>query len=457
MKGSVRTRIFLIALSTFVICSHSKAQVFANLHNFTVPNYNATALADTNGDGSNPAANLILSGNALYGVASDGGANGGGTVFAVKTDGACFRNLHNFAGYSDGSTPAGGLILFSNTLYGTTEYGGTNGLGTVFAVNTDGTGFTNLYQFAGNNGSRPEASLILSGYTLYGTTAWGGSNGYGALFAINTDGTDFTNLYDFTGGSDGRSPEAGLILSGDTLYGTTFWGGTNNCGTVFAVHTDGTGFTNLYRFTNGNDGANPDAGLVLLGNTLYGTTEYGGTNGYGTVFAINTDGAVFTNLHEFVYGVDEAGAYPEANLVSCGNTLYGTTSGGGNSDYGVVFAIKTDGTGFTNLYNFSGDGDGASPAAGLILSGNTLYGTSEYAGNTAFPGGVFALSLGPIPMNVQNNGTNQILTWGNPAFGLQIACGPGGPWSTLTNAASPYTVSATNAQDFFRLVYTNSP
>ena len=113
--------------------------------------------------------------------------------------------------------------------------------------------------------------------------------------------------------SDGAVPYAGLVLSGNTLYGTANSGGTFGNGTVFAVNTDGTGFTNLHSFTatapvlrlyTNSDGANPWAGLILSGNTLYGTALCGGSSGNGTVFAVNTDGTGFTNLHSFTAGTD---------------------------------------------------------------------------------------------------------------------------------------------------------
>src|SRR5438477_473785 len=105
-----------------------------------------------------------------------------------------------------------------------------------------------LYYYTNSDGSRPIAGLITnsSGTTLYGTAAYGGSSGGGTVFALNTDGTGFTNLHNFTNGSDGADPQAGLILSGNTLYGTAYNGGSSGLGTVFAVHTDGTGFTNPY-------------------------------------------------------------------------------------------------------------------------------------------------------------------------------------------------------------------
>src|SRR5882724_4689460 len=172
----------------------------------------------------------------------------------------------------------------------------------------------------------------------------------------------FTNLYSFTGGSDGGVPYASLVLSGNTLYGTASGGGSSGNGTVFAVNTDGSGFTNLYGFTGGNDGSAPYAGLILSSNTLYGTTAFGGSSGNGTVFAVNTDGSGFTNLYGFTGGND--GGAPAASLILSSNTLYGTASGGGGSGNGTVFAVNTDGSGFTNLYGFTGGNVVGDPSAG---------------------------------------------------------------------------------------------
>src|SRR5207253_2528647 len=146
----------------------------------------------------------------------------------------------------------------------------------------------------------------------YGTAFSGGASGYGTVFAINTHGTGFTNLHSFTllpgdsTNSDGFWPEAGLIVSGNTLYGTAYRGGSSDRGTVFALTTDGSAFTNLHSFTQtsgspptNSDGAYPYAGLILSANTLYGTANRGSRSGGGTVFAVNTSGTGFTNLHNF--------------------------------------------------------------------------------------------------------------------------------------------------------------
>jgi uncharacterized repeat protein (TIGR03803 family) len=392
-------------------------------------------------DGLQLEGGFILSGNTLYGTTGAGGQTGNGTVFKVNTDGTGFTNLYNFSATlypsyinSDGASPYGTLILSGNILYGTAAYGGPNGYGTtgygtVFAVHTDGTGFTTLHSFTfgtNSDGANPFAGLVLAGNTLYGTTCNGGSANCGIVFKVNTDGSGFTNLHNFTEisgypfltNSDGACPKAGLILSGYTLYGTTSLGGTNGDGTVFALNTDGTGFTNLHNFTAFDP--SPSAALLLSGNTLYGTT-------LKTVFALNADGTGFTNLYSIAAGDYDYDVYPfiytnsdgsdsHAGLALSGNTLYGTASLGGSSGYGTVFAVHTDGEGFTNLHNFTGRGsDGAYPESELTLLGNTLYGTTKQGGSLD-AGTVFSISI-PAPQNqppvVANPIPDQTNTYGN--------------------------------------------
>jgi uncharacterized repeat protein (TIGR03803 family) len=489
MKMSINNLLLVLAC-TGLLATPVTAQTFTNLHSFAAgfgsyPNV-------TNSDGAFPAAGVILSGNTLYGTASHGGTNGNGTVFAVKTDGTGFTNLHAFTSLysntnSDGANPYGGLILSGNTLFGTAWLGGSAGNGTVFTVKTDGTGFTNLHSFTAtygslstnSDGSDPRAGLLLSGNTLFGTAYSGGNLGYGIMFAINTDGTGFTNLYNFNG-SSGANPMAGLILSGNTFYGTTQNGGNNNNGTVFAVNTNGTGFTNLYSFTGGSDGRLTYARLVLLSNTLYGTAVQGGSSGNGTVFAVNTDGTGFTNLHSFTatfyngYSfTNYDGQNPPCGLLLSGNELYGAAEFGGSFGTGTIFAINTVGTGFTNLYYFTTassdstgntNSDGAIPF-GLTLSGNTLYGTA-YTGGISGNGTVFSLSYPPAQLKIIPFGTNVNVTWSSSVAGfsysgytLQFSTNLVSP--AIWNAASsaPVVVNGQNTvtnpisgtQQFFRL------
>jgi uncharacterized repeat protein (TIGR03803 family) len=432
--------------------SVAEAQPFTTVYSFT-----------NGSDGSLPAAGVILSGNTLYGTACYGGfQNTNGTVFALSTDGTGFETLYSFTGGSDGSGPVGSLILLGNTLYGTASRGGNSGNGTVFSLNTDGTGFKILHTFTGrSDGSDPSAGLILSGNTLYGTAFSGGDAKNGTVFSLNTNGTGFKTLYAFTGGSDGGSPEAGLILSGNTLYGTAVYGGDSGWGSVFSLRTNGTGFTTLHSFTNGSDGASPTAGLVLSGNMLYGTASSGGSqNTNGTVFALNTDGTGFTTLYSFTGGSD--GFDPPAGLILSGSTLYGTALQGGNAGIGLpysgggtMFSLNTNGMGFKTLYAFTGGSDGSSPEAGLILSGSTLYGTAGQGGDSGW-GSVFALNSSAQAFTTlrafdsASSPEAGLLLSANTLYGTAFSggdSGNGAVFSLNTNGSAPTTLYRFSATD----------
>ncbi len=322
--------------------------------------------------------------NTLYGTTVDGGTSNAGTVFSITTTGT-EKVLYSFAGGSDGAIPGAGLIDVNGTLYGTTYMGGRKNYGTVFSVTTTGKEKV-LYSFSGSpDGAYPRASLIDVNGTLYGTTFGGGggcsSYGCGTVFSVTTGG-DEKVLYAFAGGSrDGANPDASLINVNGTLYGTTgYGGGASVYGTVFSATTKGRE-TVLYRFSGGSDGAFPDAGLINVKGTLYGTTAGGGVAGCqigcGTVFTITTRGKKKT-LYRF--GGSPDGGYPAASLIDVSGTLYGTTAYGGGSKCrsgcGTVFSVTTSGT-ETVLHRFRGGSDGSKPFAGLLDIAGTLYGTAE--------------------------------------------------------------------------------
>jgi len=469
MKNLFLPPALLVGLG-LILVDRLAAQTFTTLHSL---NFRS--------DGSAPAAGLILSGNTLYGTATGGGSSGYGTIFAVNTDGTGFNNLYNFTNGIDGQSPQCVLAFSGDTLYGTQPDGGSNGWGTVFSVNTDGSNFTNVHTFsATSDGVNPVAGVILSGSTLYGTAEVGGSTSKGTVFKVNTDGTGFLNLHNFSGlGSDGAFPYAGVVLSGDTLYGTAYFGGSSGAGMVYSVTTNGTGFTNLHSFTALNnatngDGAYPYGGLLLAGGTLYGTAAQGGGLGGGTIFRLDTDGSNFTNLYNFAT-TNSDGAKPDADLILSANTLYGTASGGGGSGNGTIFQVGTDGSGFKILHDFSAlaisalyaytNSDGAGAEAGLILSGNALYGTA-YSGGTNGFGTVFSLSLGSAPppqptLSITPSGENVVLAWpaGATGFILQSTTSliSPGDWSTVSpapvvvNGQFTVTNSIPGAQQFYRL------
>ncbi len=348
----------------------------------------------------------LVQGNdgSLYGTTFNGGSNQIGMVFNVSLKGA-FSDLYSFSGGSDGSNPYGGLALGNDgNFYGTTFYGGRdalggeNGLGGVFKITAAGL-FTPVYSFPSiEQGWNPATGLAQgSDGNFYGVTAKGGTNNWGVVIKISPGGS-LTNLYLFTDGNDGGFPN-GLVQGNDgNFYGTTFEGGSNNVGVVFRISTNGA-FSAIYAFTGGNDGSGPVAGLVQgTDGWFYGVTSLGGNTsvlsaGAGAIFKISTNSALIP-LYQFTGGND--GATPDGALAQgADGYFYGTTSAGGSNSVGTIFKISPTGS-FDSLYSFTGGSDGANPYAGLFAgSDGSFYGTAAYGGygvGTVFkisPRGVF--------------------------------------------------------------------
>jgi len=365
----------VVFLSAHATIPSAQAQTFTVLYTFT-----------NTAQGWQPDAPPIVdtAGN-LYGTTQFGGAAGGyGTVYKLDTKGN-ESVLYSFAGTPDGEDPDGSLVRDrAGNLYGNSLYGGTaGGYGTAFKLDRTGK-LTLLHSFASNpDGADPHGNLVGDPQgNGYGTTQYGGAaGGYGTVFRVNAK-AEQTVLYSFAGTPDGEDPEASLIRDrAGNLYGTTVYGGTEGgFGTVFKLDPTGK-LTLLHSFAGTPDGENPYAGLVSdsAGNG-YGTTKYGGTaGGFGTVFKIDKTGK-FSLLHSFAGTPD--GENPVAGLVvdPAGN-IYGTTFYGGTFGYGSVFEIDTSGK-LTVPHSFDNSPDGANPLGGLTRddSGN-LYGTTSEGGD----------------------------------------------------------------------------
>lgn len=323
--------------------------------------------------GMQTASDLLLDkkGN-LYGTAYAGAGDNSGSVYMVAKDGTA-TVLHSFTG-PDGEYPYAGLIEdTSGNLYGTTTGGGQANQGTIFQLAPDATE-TVLYSFQdGTDSSNPWATLIAdkSG-NLYGTSSgvYGGT--YGAVFKLASNGT-LTALHTFTDGSDGAYPYGSLIFDKKgNLYGTASVGGNLNCGisggcgTVFEISAKGK-FKVLHAFSGNPDCIAPDDSLIedKSGN-LYGTTYYGGNTGYGCIFKVASDGSSESVLYSFA-STNGDGEYPIGHLVadSTGN-FYGTTYYGGANGDGTVFKL-TPGGKVTILHSFAGGSDGQYAYAGLTV------------------------------------------------------------------------------------------
>ncbi len=396
--------------------------------------------------------------NNFYGTTAFGGNTGQGSVFQISPEGT-YAEIVSFDGLGDpsqGSQPFDGLIQgVDGDFYGTTQLGGSGDSGTIFRASISGT-LTTVIEFTGNGGANIGSvpnSLVLGGNgELYGTTQAGGfgSNDVGTAFRLDSDGS-MTTLVDFAslrGGGAGAAPLAAVVLgSNGYFYGTTYFDGATDSGTVFQMtpagiierlaEFTGTAGTlpgrgplaplvegqdeNFYGVTSGgggNDGGtvfriSPDGDALTLfefdnpegspespltlGNDghFYGTTPSDGADGVGTIFRITSEG-VFTTLIEFT-GIDgdSRGANPSALTLAGNGSLYGTTRAGGMNDVGTLFELTPEGVLIT-LLDFTGEEApalGSAPLGALLLgSDGTLYGTTS-AGGPQGQGTIFKISL----------------------------------------------------------------
>jgi uncharacterized repeat protein (TIGR03803 family) len=373
----------------------STAQTFTTLVDFTP------------GDGAPPFSSLIQGrdGN-FYGTAATGGVNDQGTVFRITPAGT-LAAIHSFCGQAncmDGSYPTGALVLgVDGSLYGTSQAGGANGLGTVFRIVPKGA-FSVVHSFDGADGSFPVAGLLLaSDGSFYGTTSGGGTGnacgGCGTVFRVTATGA-LTVSHSF-GGADGAFPEAPLVMGNDgNLYGTTVEGGVSSsgcyCGTVFRITSDNK-FTSLHSFDVA-DGSRLVAPVVEATNgVFYGTTEEGGTGGVGTIFKISSLGA-FATVHAF----DETdGGGSDSGLVQgTDGKLYGESPDAGDG-IGNIFSLALPRMLATvDLFPAQSQGGGNT---GLVQSTD-----GKFYGTYGDPGAVFSLNtgLGPFVTFVIPTGTD---------------------------------------------------
>lgn len=293
--------------------------------------------------------------------------------------------LYSFTGPPDGAYPYGGVTMDrQGNLYGTTSQGGTYGKGTIYKIDTLGR-MSVLHEFSDLEGWDPLGALLLDNYgNLYGTTYFR-YGAWGIVFELKPSG-NFKVLHAFGHDQlyDGAYPGSGLILDRvGNLYGTTYGAGRWGWGAVFKVDSRTGIETVLYSFEIGIDGSHPTCKLLMdsEGN-LYGTTDFGGTFGSGTVFRLDPSG-VETVLYNFGEWPSPDGYQPTSELIKdAQGSLYGTTYKGGKFGYGTVFKLDPSGK-QTVLHDF--DGIAVNPYAGVVRdSAGNLYGTTQGAGGTVY-------------------------------------------------------------------------
>jgi len=314
-------------------------------------------------DGGEPYKGVTLDaqGN-IYGTAGVGGKfvgpcsdTGCGVVFKLtKSQGGwAFSVIHSFTGGNDGYGPGVGVTVDTHgDVFGTTPTGGANGLGVVFLLKSDGNGhwgervihtFTGGTDGAGGSAGR----LVLdSAGNLYGVCTTGGANGAGTVYKLAPapvgEWTE-TTLYAFKGAPDSGFPYGGLIADKNgNLYGTTYYSGANDLGTVYKLAFRNGVLTEVgfYSFRGGADGSGPISTLAAdAAGNLYGTTSEGGAAcGCGTIFKIAlAGGATYSVAYRFQGAPDGAFVYNGMVADAAGKNFYGATVHGGTNDEGAIY------------------------------------------------------------------------------------------------------------------------
>ena len=372
----------------------------------------------------------VLAQTTFWGMTSQGGSNGVGVIYSVASDGSGLTAQYNFAADGvDGNTPWGGLTEGKGgLLYGLTSAGGVNGLGTVFSINPVSDNYTKLVDFSGGNGSSPFGSLTLYNGLLYGLTAYGGANGLGNIFSYDPVAGAITDVYDLTD-STGANPYGSITVVSNQLFFTTTAGGRNGTGTI-AVYVPATSTCSAVYHFSSIIANNFNGDLVLYNNVFYGSYIAGGTSGGGGIFSFDPLTGKYTDLYtSFDQFGGPVGAGP-IGLTLYNNLLYTATQQGGNPNgtTGELASLDPAKDVLTAVYPFNSSTSittGIFPAGKLATWNGQLVGTT-WEGGAQGLGIVFAydLSSGVLTKLADFNGTNgQQATFGQLVQVLPTATG----------------------------------
>lgn len=316
----------------------------------------------TNG-GSCQANFTTAGGNLFYGVTVSGGQHNVGDIFRYNTATGQYFSLHSMDSLA-GYYPRSGLLLANNSLlYGVCNNGGTNDLGTFFSFNPSNNNYTKIVDFTGPNGQYPYGQPVqASDNHIYGITSTGGNGGGGIIYKYNISNNSFTTVHHFVFGT-GFLAYGSLVEYNGLLYGMAFGGGTLGYGVIFSFNPANNDYQVLYNF-NGTSGSAPWGTMTIGPNgVFYSNTTQGGINNKGVIFRFDTNGNVYTKLHDYE---SATGISPYGNLLLASDgKLYGMCIQGGANNLGTIISFDPNSATFTKIYDGSFS-DGGQPYADLI-------------------------------------------------------------------------------------------
>ncbi len=278
------------------------------------------------------------------------------------------------------------LVDEQKQLWGMTALGGANNDGVIYKIDRQGSKYVVKHSFVaqGPNNSRPNASLVqASNSKLYGVTYYGGVDDCGTIFEFDPPTGAFSVRAEFSGLEKGRYPNGNLVEAADgNLYGLTAAGGDSDVGVIFRFNPTTGDITKLFSFDAHLRGKTPMAALLIAKDgKLYGMTSLGGTKDQGVIFSYD----IAKNEESTLASFDEAvnGSNPYGSLVQADDgMMYGLCYTGGTNNAGTLFQFNPTTALISKKIEFDNADNGGNPTGTLFAATDgLLYGVAQAGGS----------------------------------------------------------------------------